>query len=162
MLKKRKLLAVLLCLAMLVSMAPAAMADHYGGRLRFMIEGDANLDGTLNSDDALFILKYLKGETTLLSDIHKSYADANNDRRITIDDAIAILEGNVVRRLREGIWLGDVNIDGLITAADASLLLQYCNGSVGVGGIALPLADFNNDGIINMSDVYALLDYLAA
>ena len=50
----------------------------------------------------------------------------------------------------------------MITAADASLLLQYCNGSVGVGGIALPLADFNNDGIINMSDVYALLDYLAA
>lgn len=55
-----------------------------------------------------------------------------------------------------------MNLDGLVTAADASLLLQYCNGSVEVGGIALPLADFNNDDIINMSDVYALLDYLAA
>lgn len=158
--KKRKLLAVLLCLAMLVSMAPAAMADQ-PFPMYIVYIGDANLDGTINSNDALFVLKYIKGEVQLLSNNHLSVADTTRDGVITIDDAIAILENDLPRI---GIICsnGDVNIDGLITAADASLLLQYCNGSVGVGGIALPLADFNNDGIINMSDVYALLDYLAA
>lgn len=97
-----------------------------------------------------------------MSDIHKTRAEANDDKIITISDAIAILEGNIATTVLKSIKVGDVNLDGLVTAADASLLLQYCNGSVGIGEIALPPADFNRDGIININDVYALLDYLAA
>ncbi len=162
MLKKRKLLAILLCVAMLASMAPAAMADQFI-RIYTITHGDANLDGVINSDDALFVLKCIKGEARLLSNIHLDIADVSGDGVINIDDAIVILESMDAPYHKARICKnGDVNLDGSVTAADASLLLQYCNGSVGVGEIALTLADFNDDGAINMYDVYALLDYLAA
>jgi hypothetical protein len=161
MFRKRNILIFALCIAIIISITPGAGAVTPISQVLIAV-GDANLDGTVNSDDALFILKYLKGEAALLSDIHKTRADANNDRIITISDAIAILEGNIAATLLKPIKVGDVNLDGLVTAADASLLLQYCNGSVGIGEIALPPADFNNDGVINVNDVYALLDYLAA
>ncbi len=162
MLKKRNLLAILLCVAMLVSMAPAVMADQFI-RIHSITFGDANLDGVLNSDDALFVLKYIKGEVQFLSDLHLDIADVTGDDVINIDDAIRILESIDDPYHKARICKnGDVNFDGVVTAADASLLLQYCNGSVGIGEIALPLADFNEDGAININDVYALLDYLAA
>lgn len=162
MLKRRNILAILLCVTLLISMAPAVMADE-PIRIYTIDIGDANLDGRVNSDDALFILKYIKGEVQFLSNIHLNIADLSRDGIITIDDAIAILEmvDNPFNKARI-CKNGDVNLDGVVTAADASLLLQYCNGSVGIGEIALPLADFNDDNIIDMNDVYALLDYLAA
>lgn len=161
MFRKRNILIFALCIAIIISVTPVAGAVTPTLHVSIAV-GDANLDGMVNSDDALFILKYLKGEATLLSDIHKTRADANDDKIITISDAIAILEGNIAATVLKSIKVGDVNLDGLVTAADASLLLQYCNGSVGIGEIALPPADFNRDGIININDVYALLDYLAA
>ena len=161
MFRKRNILIFALCIAIIISVTPVAGAVTPTLHVSIAV-GDANLDGMVNSDDALFILKYLKGEATLLSDIHKTRADANDDKIITISDAIAILEGNIATTVLKSIKVGDVNLDGLVTAADASLLLQYCNGSVGIGEIALPPAEFNSDGIININDVYALLDYLAA
>ncbi len=161
MFNKRNIFILALCVAMIISIMPVAGAATAVQFVPIAV-GDANLDGTVNSDDALFILKYLKGEVTLLSSIHKTRADANDDKLITIDDAIAILEGNIASPLLKAIKLGDVNLDGSVTAADANLLLQYCNGGVGIGQIALPAADFNRDGTVNINDVYALLDYLAA
>ena len=161
MFKKRNIFIFAICIAMIISIKPVAGAATPVQFVSIAV-GDANLDGTVNSDDALFILKYLKGEVTLLSNIHKTRADANDDKLITIDDAIAILEGNIVSPLLKAIKLGDVNLDGSVTAADASLLLQYCNANVGIGEIALPPADFNRDGTVDINDVYALLDYLAA
>lgn len=156
MFKKRNLGIFVLCIAMAISMMPVARAVTPVQFVSIAV-GDANLDGTVNSDDALFILKYLKGEAALISNIHKTRADANDDKLITIDDAIAILEGNIVSTLLKAIKLGDVNLDGLVTAADANLLLRYCNGGVGIGEIALPPADFNRDGRVDIIDVYALL-----
>lgn len=131
MFRKRNILIFALCIAIIISVTPVAGAVTPTLHVSIAV-GDANLDGMVNSDDALFILKYLKGEATLLSDIHKTRADANDDKIITISDAIAILEGNIATTVLKSIKVGDVNLDGLVTAADASLLLQYCNGSVGI------------------------------
>ncbi len=161
MFKRRNIFIFALCIAMIIAITPVAGAATPVLFVSIAV-GDANLDGTVNSDDALFILKYLKGEVTLLSNIHNTRADANDDKLITIDDAIAILEGNIVSPFLKAIKLGDVNLDGSVTSADASLLLQYCSGSVGIGEMALPPSDFNRDGTVDINDVYALLDYLAA
>lgn len=75
MFRKRNILIFALCIAIIISVTPVAGAVTPTLHVSIAV-GDANLDGMVNSDDALFILKYLKGEATLLSDIHKTRADA--------------------------------------------------------------------------------------
>ena len=54
-----------------------------------------------------------------------------------------------------------MNLDGVISASDANLLLRYCNGLVGDAGLALILADCNWDGVVDTNDVLAILDYIS-
>jgi antitoxin component YwqK of YwqJK toxin-antitoxin module len=59
------------------------------------------------------------------------------------------------------IMYGDVNGDGRITAADATMLLQYLSEWDLGDSINLANADVNGDGRITASDVTVLLQYLA-
>lgn len=78
-----------------------------------------------------------------------------------IDDAILILENGVTHPFLTAYPIGDVNLDGVINASDANLLLRYCNGAVGETALALCLADCNRDGVVDTNDVLAILDYLS-
>lgn len=53
-----------------------------------VIQGDANSDGSVNSKDAVSVLKFLAGKNKTIS---KKAADVNNDGKITADDAVLIL-----------------------------------------------------------------------
>ncbi len=79
-----------------------------------------------------------------------------------MDDAILILEDRVVQRHRTAYTIGDVNLDGIIDAKDANLLLTSLNVQADWRGkIAITLADCNADGVIDINDVLAILDYLS-
>ena len=155
------LLTLVLTIALLISIIPVSnAAETYSFGRIMMTEGDANLDGRVNSDDALYILEYIRGDFELISNLHKRIADANRDGLIDNNDAIAILSGPYLS-MGVQVYIGDVNLDGVISASDANLLLRYCNGLVSGADLALILADCNGDGVVNTNDVMALLDYLS-
>lgn len=110
-----------------------------------------------DGDDALFILNYLNGSARLISDTHRSIADANWDGVADVDNAIPLLKlewSSATARL-----IGDVNLDGIIDAKDANLLLPNLNGQAGWrGNLAITLADCDADGVIDINDI---LDYLS-
>lgn len=82
---------------------------------------------------------------------------------VDIDDAILILEEGVIQRYRTAYRIGDVNLDGIIDAKDANLLLSNLNGQASWrGNFAITLADCNADGVIDINDVLAILDYLSS
>ena len=61
------------------------------------------------------------------------------------------------------IQTGDVNGDGLITAQDASLVLQLVAGKLGRNdeGIVSQAADVNGDGLITAQDASLVLQFVA-
>ncbi len=146
---------------MFISIIPVSnAAETYSFGRMYLIEGDANLDGRVNSDDALYILKYLRGDFDLISDLHKRIADATRDGVVDNNDAIKILSGPYLAMGVE-VYIGDVNLDGVISASDANLLLRYCNGLVSDAELALILADCNGDGVVDTNDVLAILDSIS-
>ena len=153
-------LAILLCIALSVPVISNAITIYPFGST-YLYTGDANLDGKINSDDALFILKYLRGDFDMISQGHMAFADANLDESVDIDDAILILGDKTFRTYRVTLAIGDVNLDNSITVEDANLLLRYCNGLVDDAELALIIADCNWDGVVDTDDVLAILDYIS-
>ncbi len=56
--------------------------------------------------------------------------------------------------------LGDVNLDGKVTAADAALLLQYLDGKAELNDKQKLNADVNLDGKITRDDAEAIMEYI--
>jgi hypothetical protein len=165
--KPRIIIALAMCLLAVLYIIPYSGAAAQGVTAPFgtkmIYNGDANLDGVIDDDDALFILNYLSGSGRFISDTHRSIADANWDGVVDIDDAILILEEGVIQRYRTAYRIGDVNLDGIIDAKDANLLLSNLNGQASWrGNFAITLADCNADGVIDINDVLAILDYLSS
>ena len=52
---------------------------------------------------------------------------------------------------------GDVNLDGVISIDDVSVLLSHVLGNISLTGQALLNADVNGDGVISIDDVSTLL-----
>ena len=77
----KKFLSVILALVICVSVMPFAFAAS--------VRGDANLDGSVNSVDALLILRYAVG---LEDEVFNEYTyDVNGDYVINSTDALRIL-----------------------------------------------------------------------
>ncbi|MDR2712330.1 MAG: dockerin type I domain-containing protein, partial [Clostridiales bacterium] len=53
--------------------------------------------------------------------------------------------------------IGDVNMDGVITADDAIMVLQYCAGMIQLSDLQLYLADVNGDGVVDSTDAALIL-----
>ena len=131
------------------------------GSRTLLRRGDANLDGVINTGDAAFILKYLNGEVSLVgsSNLHYKIADANGNGTVDNNDALCILQGNVLNTTYSQMN-GDANLDGVLNTGDAVTILRYVEGIIEVGEFAYCLSDCNNDGIVNNTDAELLLDYL--
>lgn len=56
--------------------------------------------------------------------------------------------------------LGDVNLDGKVTAADAALILQYLDGKAELNDKQKLNADVNLDGKITRDDAEAIMEYI--
>ena len=52
---------------------------------------------------------------------------------------------------------GDVNLDGVISIDDVSVLLSHVLGNIHLTGQALLNADVNGDGVISIDDISTLL-----
>ena len=53
--------------------------------------------------------------------------------------------------------LGDVNMDGNVTAADALLVIRYAMGLTDLTETQLALADLNGNGTVNTEDASLVL-----
>lgn len=67
---------------------------------------------------------------------------------------------SVFKKVR-GRALGDVNNDGLITVADATLVQQHAAEMIELTGDALAAADTNRDGFITVADATLIQQYVA-
>lgn len=54
------------------------------------------------------------------------------------------------------VVLGDLNLDGISTAADALILERYLLGEIGLNGEQAANADMNEDGIVDLGDLVVL------
>ena len=53
-------------------------------------KGDANMNGTVNVADAIWIFDYISGKNEFINDFHKMIADMNDNSAINVADAIEI------------------------------------------------------------------------
>jgi hypothetical protein len=120
------------------------------------LTGDTNSDFLVNSDDALFLLKYVfqggQAPEPLLR------GDVNGDGQVDASDAIELFQlVNVPQNTR--IAAADINGDGTIDALDVKVIIDFIFN----GGSApnTTLADVNNDGSVNISDALIIANYLA-
>ena len=60
----------------------------------------------------------------------------------------------------ESLKLGDINLDGDVTIADAILLNKYLVGSVTLSEASQKNADCDKDGKLTSSDTLVILDYV--
>ena len=115
-----------------------------------IIRGDANADGQVTQADVEIILAYLfeggSAPESLLS------ADANQDSRLDISDAIFISNHLFIR--------GDANDDGFVDLADVEFILAYLFEG-GAQPRFLEAADTNADGAVDISDAIYLSNYLS-
>lgn len=57
---------------------------------------------------------------------------------------------------KSSILIGDVNLDGIISIIDATLIQKYCAGNCHFDAVQLFAADVNRDGVVNIIDVTEL------
>jgi len=88
------------------------------------ILGDVNEDGTIDTEDAVMILKHLAGNITL--------GDVNEDGTIATEDAVMILKhlaGNITLS-RTQMQAADTSKDGSIDTEDAVRILKKLAGNI--------------------------------
>lgn len=56
-----------------------------------------------------------------------------------------------------GILAGDVDGDGIVTAADALLVMRYCSDLAELTPEQLEAADFNGNGVVELIDALLIL-----
>lgn len=119
------------------------------------VMGDLDGDGDLDTAD----ISELR-ERLLTGAKYYYLADLDFNGKANAGDLAAA----VIRLDSPGLRMGDVDLDGLITSADASLLLdEYARMSVSDGKTfnerQTIIADVNVDGQINAADASAILGY---
>ncbi len=95
--------------------------------------------------------------------------DATFENTVTVNGTTCVTNGTVmiltainydydtkVSKTYRLIVLGDVNGNGRIDSADASLMLQYASGTLELTGDALLAADIDRDGHITEADAYRI------
>ena len=128
--------------------------------------GDIDKDGYVSNND---VLRYDKGNFDLFQ---KIVADVNQNGQYTGDNNDKVLIQNLANGDGLGFTCkkngktvagkcGDVNGDGMVTAADALIIKQYINnkGFIRFDANQEVLADYsgNGDGSINNSDISSIL-----
>lgn len=124
----------------------------------------ASISGLTDNDSVAFYV-YKNGNVVTYSAYSK-----NNYAEFTFDTAgeysvycvIKSGEETIVRKsikfsVADSIMLGDVNSDGVITAADARLALRVAARLESITGAAFTAADVNRDGLITAVDARKIL-----
>lgn len=130
--------------------------------------GDVNMDGAVNSVDALFVSQYVSNLRTL-TDEQKLRADVNQDGKVDKADSDMILSYDVgsikafpaCQKQPPCGQSGDVNGNGYVNRRDSERVLQYEVGSNILTVEQRKRADVNNDGSVNSVDAMFIGQYLA-
>ena len=105
---------------------------------------------------------YRFGDNTALS-VNGEAIDLNPDYVSILDDGTAAIFSNVMTIIPQEseYMIGDANIDGRITVADATLIQKFCVGlSTPENETARKLADVNGDGTVSILDATLIQKYL--
>lgn len=132
--------------ALTIKDAQLLMDEHN----RSFIVGDYNKDGIFSEDDSKELLNYLtkNGGSTIDPEI-VLYCDMNNDAIVNSDDLHIMIKNTPIR--------GDMDGNGVITANDASMILDlYKNGDATKQQIYV--GDMDNSGTLTANDASMILD----
>lgn len=108
------------------------------------ILSDPDLMTTIMNDDALYVL-YM--------DLYHAVAYQGSTQEEIDDATIALIEALI------GDWvlIGDVDLDGEITVADALLAMRASMGVITLEDDALTAADYDEDGEVTVSDALLIM-----
>jgi len=128
--------------------------------------GDIDLDGVVDMNDALSVLRYINGNENILTPKQLELADVYQDGNLDEKDVAAILvardSDSVNFDYNLDFVYGDTNLDGEITIRDVSLILQYAAGwDVMTTDDAKIRADVFMDGKIDEMDTKLILQKMA-
>lgn len=119
-------------------------------------------DITVSSGDTIDVLKSVRAEADeddprdYMTTTSIYYSSAIFDFS-SLNNAECIYFFEYVGGSEPSYDMGDVNLDGSITANDALLILRHCLGAVSLEADALALADFNGDGQVLTSDALLVM-----
>ncbi len=127
-----------------------------------MIGDNIYVDGKLedyisNNGSGQKVMKFPDGEKTVTGENKVTvsgrqrtiHADGDKDGKVYISEAITDSEGKITVEVLDYYPIGDVNLDGKITAADARLILRFATGGEKPKNDNIcTLADINQDGYI--------------
>ena len=154
-----------------------------GAKAAVTLLGDADCNEEVNINDAATVLRYVVGLTSL-SEQGMQNADVNQDKTVNIFDASVILRYCVgletippsgssatsppsatptntpVPTATPNPSLGDVTLDGDITAHDAAAVLRHAVQINLLTEAGLKNADVNMDGKVNAADAAVILRYV--
>lgn len=144
---------------------PVAEGNHYWW-LGCCSDGDIEVDDELKFDLAGDFLKLTftaeaaaeNAEITVKAE-GGSYDDV--EYRINIDAQTAVVNIKAADVEKPEIILGDVNGDGKIRPADASVILKYVADILTLDDSQILAADVNGDGKIRPADASTILKYVA-
>ncbi len=94
---------------------------------------------------------------------HGEAIDLNPDYVSILDDGTAAIFSNVMTIIPQEseYMIGDANMDGRITVADATLIQKFCVGlSTPENETARRLANVNGDGTVSILDATLIQKYL--
>lgn len=83
----------------------------------------------------------------------------SNDEIVKTFDTISLFNGSKVVE-RKAVIMGDVNLDGAVSATDALLILQHNVNKITISGISFKLADVHRNGIINSECALKILHFI--
>ena len=110
------------------------------------ILSDSDLMTTIMNDDALYVL-YM--------DLYHAVAYQGSTQE-EIDEALAAL---IEALIIDAVLIGDVDLDGEITVADALLAMRASMGVITLEGDALIAADYDEDGEVTISDALLIMRF---
>ena len=90
--------------------------------------------------------------------IYRKGVILSNDENVKTLDTISLFNGDKIVERKVAI-MGDINLDGTISANDALLALQHSVNKITISGISFKLADIHRNGIIDSECALKILQF---
>ena len=132
------------CMAAVLALASLPVLGASAEETTYAL-GDVDMDGVVTNDDATMISRYVLGYITLTEEQLK-LADVNEDGVVDLTDVTKLYNEKQI------YVLGDVDMDGVVTNDDATMISRYVLGYITLTEEQLKLADVNEDGTVDQAD----------
>lgn len=113
-----------------------------------------------NNNGTLAVLRFKIKDNAKTSNVNLSY-DEEDIFNVNFDNVKFETVNGKVEVKDSKLLIGDVNLDGVVSVDDATLLQKYVAGSVELNDTQLAVADARNNGSIDIDDVTHIQKYIA-